>query len=234
AAVLQIPLEPNTGAGVLIAAKVNDEDEDVATAALEGAAKLHDAVVARNLTRYISDATATVAAGFYGPEQQDIARTVALFAWESIKIVADAGARESVPVLIDALRFFGRSRYWDRHQRAEVLRVLGKLGDQRAAAVLLDFLNDGSPLRWKTTEKGQRLHHTVGDAALLSLLRLYNLQPETFGMLIPTSDKGFAGYADDQSRREGHRAFRIWHQQHRERQPTRAYLPTSRPTREKD
>lgn len=214
AAVLQIPLEPDTGAGVLVAGKVNDEDEDVAKAALKVAAKLHDAVVARGLTRYIRDATATIATGFYGPEQQDIARTVALFVWESIRIVSDAGASRSAPVVIDALRFFGRSGYWDHYQRSEVLRALGKLGDRRAVPVLLDFLDDESRLRWRTTEKQQRVSESVGDVALLSLLRIYALKPADFGLLVADPDEDSAGYADDQSRREGHRAFRIWHQQH--------------------
>ncbi len=233
AAVLQIPLEPDTGAGVLIAAKVNDEDEDVARTALTAAAKLHDAVVARNLTRYIRDATATIAAGFYGPEQQAIAQTVALLAWESTRIVGEAGSRQSVPVLVDALRFFGRSRYWDHYQRAEAARVLGGLGDARAAPVLLDLLDDPSPLHARTDDKGQRISETVGDAALLSLVRIYRLKAEDFGLLVPSPEGEFAGYLDDEARRAGQRAFRIWHRQHAGEAATEADQPTSRPAREK-
>jgi hypothetical protein len=214
AAVLQIPLEPDTGAGVLIAAKVNDEDEDVAKAALTVAAKLHDAAVARNLTRYVHDATATIAAGFYGPAQQDIARTVALLVWESIRIIGEAGCTESVPTLADALRFFGRSTYWDHYQRSEAMRVLGRLEDARAAPLLLEFLDDATLLRVQTDREGQRVSETVGDVALLSLLRIYKLKPQDFGLRIASPQEDFGGYASEEARHEGHRAFRIWHQRH--------------------
>jgi len=233
AAVHQIPLEADTGAGVLIAAKVNDEDDDVASAALEMAAKLHDAVVARNLTRYIADATATVRSGYYGPEAQDLARTVALIVFESIRVVADAGASQSAPEIIEALRFFGRSKYWDQYQRSQAIGALGTLGDERAAPVLLDFLDDRSPLGTHQTEQGKRVSGTVGDVALLSLLRIYRLSPEDFGMLVPAAQQHFAGYADEQARRDGHRAFRIWHQHHAGKAATHSDQPTSRRAGEK-
>jgi hypothetical protein len=232
AAVQQIPLEPNTGAGVLVAAKVDDEDGDVATTALEVAAALHDSVVARNLTRYVADATATVESGFYGPEDQDLARIVAVIVAQSISVIGAAGTTESVPAIIDALRFFGHSKYWDQHYRSLAVRSLGQLGDRRAAPVLVEFLDDPARLRWRSTDDGERLLESVGDVALLSLLRLYELKPVDFGLVVPARDSDFAGYPDDDARREGHRAFRIWHQQHAGPQSTRPGSPTSRPTRE--
>ncbi|MFQ5805365.1 MAG: hypothetical protein ACE5I3_02815 [Phycisphaerae bacterium] len=232
AAVHQIPLEPRTGAGVLLAAKVNDEDDDVAGTALDVAARLHDAVVARNLTRYIRDATATVRSGFYGPQEQDLARTVALIVFRSIKIVADAEFAQSTSDLVTALQFFGRSRYWDHYQRSEVMRILGKLADTRAAPALLDFLDDPALLRVRNTQPGKRVSETVGDVALLSLLRIYGLRPEDFGLLVPDATQDFAGYADDEARRAGHRAFRIWHRQHARPPSTQARPPSSQPARE--
>jgi len=229
AAVLQIPLEPNTGAGVLIAGKVNDEDEDVATAALSVAGKLRDAVVARNLTRYIADATGAVAAGLYGPEQQDIARTVALLVLESMKVVAGAKAADSVPALAQALSFFGRSRYWDHYQRSEAIRALGGLGDRRATAVLLEFLDDPSPVRTQADENGQRVTEAVGDVALLCLLRLYELNPQDFGLIVSPPDRDLAGFASDEARREGHRAFRIWYDQRTDKLKTEQAAPATRP-----
>jgi hypothetical protein len=214
AAVQQIPLEPNTGAGLLIAAKVNDEDSDVAEAALEMAAALHDPVVARCLTRYIRDATTTVESGFYGPHQQDLAFVVALIVAKSTLVVADAQSRESVPAVIDALRFFGRSTYWDSHYRSLAIRALGKLGDRRAAPVLLKFLDDPARLRWRSVPDNKRLNETVGDVALLGLLNIYGLPAEDFGLYVIAGEITFAGYSNEDDRREGHRAFRIWHQQH--------------------
>ena len=227
AAVRQIPLEPNTGAGLLIAAKVNDEDADVAEAALEMAAALHDPVVARALTRYIHDATATVESGFYGPHQQDLALVVALIVARSTLVVADADSTASVPAVVDALRFFGRSKYWDHYHRSLAIRALGKLGDRRAAPVLLDFLDDPGRLRWRTVPDDKRANETVGDVTLLSLLRIYELPPADFGLHVVPDSQTFAGYADDQARREGHRAFRIWYQQHAKQAPG---SPASQPT----
>ncbi len=68
-AVNQIPLDPNTGAGVLLCKAVDDENGDVADVAIEAAAKLHDSVVARGLARYVQGVTEAVAADFYGPAQ---------------------------------------------------------------------------------------------------------------------------------------------------------------------
>ena len=226
AAVQQVPLEPNTGAGLLIAAKVDDEDADVAATALEMAAALHDRVVARALTRYIRDATATVESGFYGPHQQDLARVVALIVARSAPVIADAGSSEGVPAISEALRFFGRSKYWDHQHRALAVRALGQLGDQRAAPVLLDFLDDPTRVRWRTVEEGKRLVETVGDVALLNLLRIYELRPEDFGLQVPAQDPSFAGFANDESRREGHHAVRIWYEQHARQAPA-ASLPAS-------
>jgi HEAT repeat protein len=181
---------------------------------LEMAAALHDPVVARALTRYIRDATATVESGFYGAHQQELALVVGLIVAKSTLVVADAQTTESVPVLVDALRFFGRSRYWDSYHRSLAIRALGKLGDKRAAAVLLDFLDDPARLRWRTISDDKKATETVGDLALLGLLRMYELPPEDFGLHVLADEETFAGYATDEARREGHRAFRIWYEQH--------------------
>jgi HEAT repeat protein len=227
AAVQQIPLESNTGAGLLIAARVDDEDADVAEAALEMAARLHDRVVARALTRYIRDATTTVESGFYGPHQQDLAMVVAIIVAKAALVVADAEYDEGVPAVVEALRFFGRSKYWDHYHRSLAIRALGKLGDERAAPILLDYLDHPARLRWRTIGDNERAQETVGDVALLSLLRIYELPPKDFALRVVADKETFAGYADDDARREGHRAFRIWHEQHAG-QSDRA--PASQPT----
>ena len=234
AAVHQIPLEPNTGAGVLIAAKVDDEDDDVAAAALEMAAKLHDPIVARNLTRYIRDATETIRSGFYGPEDQEIAATVAIFACRSIRAVAAARQDESAPAVVDAVRFFAHSRYWDPYQRSEALRALGILGDRRGGDLLLEFLDDPSPLRWQPGPNNERLIETAGDVALLSLLRVYQLKPEDFGLRVVPEQGDFAGYPDKTSRHDGHEAFRIWYEQHAAESSAPPRPATSQPASQDD
>lgn len=222
AAVHDIPLEPDTGAGVLLAAKVNDEDADVARAALDVAATLHDRVVARNLIRYIRDATATVRSGYYGPRDQDLARVVAVIVYDSIRIIGAAGATDGAPDVIDALRYFGRTKYWNNHQRAGALRVLGRLSDRRADPTLLAFIDDENAVRWRSLGNGKRLTETVGDVAARAFMRIHNLQPADFGMSAAPDDPGFTGYLEDKSRREGRRKLLIWRKRQAATQPAPA------------
>ena len=214
AALQQIPLEPNTGAGVLIAAKVDDEDEMVATAALRAAAQLRDPVVTRNLTRFIQDATDAIRADLYGPEDQDIALTLALFVHSSLGIVASVPTAENIPVIIGAIQFFTHARYWDPQRHAAAFHILGQLRDKRGTPILISRLDDPSFMRWQTGENKERLTETLGDVALLNLVRLYDLKPETFGLRALPDRGDFAGYPDEDSRQKGHRAFRIWHEEH--------------------
>jgi HEAT repeat protein len=218
AAVQQIPLEPDTGAGVLIAAKVDDEDEMVATAALKAAARLRDPVVIRNLTRFIQDATDAVRSGIYGPEDQDIALTLALFVHSSLGIVTSSPTAENIPVVIGAIQYFLRSQYWDPQRHAAAFHMLGRLNDRRAAPILLDRLDDPSLMRWQTGTNKERLRETLGDVALLNLARVFDLKPETFGLHTLPDRGDFAGYPDEKSRQEGHRAFRIWLEEHAEKE----------------
>lgn len=227
AAVHDIPLEPDSGAGVLLAAKVNDEDSEVAQAALAAAARLHDRVVARNLTRYIRDATATVKSGFYGSTDQDLALVVSIIVYEAIKIIADADQNDALPDIIAGLSFFGRSAYWDESQRADVLRILGRLGDPRADPVVLSFVDDARNLRHQRLDNGKRITETVGDVAARALMRIHKLQPEEFGMAIAKADPELVGYFDDDARRAGHRALLVWRQQHATSQPAPASQPAN-------
>ncbi len=231
AAVDQIPLEPDTGAGVLIAAKVNDEDEDVATAALKVALRLHDRVVARCLRRYVRDATQAVASGFYGPESQDLAHAVAIIVFRSIQVIGQSGFARGHADVAAALRYFGRSKYWDVNQRASAIAVLGKLGDRRAAPVLLEFLDDPAQHRWDQPENAPRVVQTVGDAALLALARIYGFQPARFGMRVSPRNPDIAGYTNERTRAVGHRAFRVWYAGHVERAGPSSRPAASRPAR---
>jgi hypothetical protein len=213
AAVRQIPLEPNTGVGLFVAAKINDEDAEVAEAALEMAAALHDSVVARALTRYVQDATRAMQAGLYGPQQWELALTVAVIVQRSITIIAAADYREGVPAIIAALEYHSGTKYWDQTSRAAALRALGRLKDRQAAAALLKFLDDGSFLRWRQAGQDKRASETVGDVALAALLEIFQRTPDEFGLFVTPEDPTFAGYSGEDDRREGHRAFRIWYDQ---------------------
>ncbi len=224
AAVRRVPLEPDSGAGVLLAAKVNDDDEDVIHAALQRAARLHDRVVARNLVRYVAGATAAVESGYFGAENRDLAGAVATIVFKSIRVIGLCGWRAGAPTVRAALDYFGHSPCWDIHQRAETIRILGELGDRSVAPSLYAFIDDPSPHRWRYEADDTRAGQTVGDAALFALCRLYDLQPQRFGLLTAEDDPTFAGYRRDKHRQAGHAAFRRWYQRER---PAAASRPRS-------
>ena len=210
AAVNQVPLEANSGAGVMIAAKVNDEDEYVAERALLAARSLHDAVVARNLARFVTDATKTIESGFYGPESHDLARTVAIIVHRSIEVIGDAHAADGEPIVADALRYFGQSAYWDHYQRARAITALGRLGRPASTPLLLCFLDDNAIVRLGKSESGQRISQTVGDVAALSLSQIFDLKPPQFELEPMSGDPDVFGYRDNDKRRAGLRELRIW------------------------
>ena len=213
AAVRQIPLEPNTGVGLLIAAKVNDEDADVATEALGMAAALHDTVVARALTRYVQDATRAMQAGIYSPQQWELALSLAAIVQHSIDVIAKSDYREGVPAIVAALEYYSGTKYWDPTSRATALRALGRLKDRQSAGAMMKLLDDTSFLRWRWAAQDKRASETVGDVALAALLATFDRSPEEFGLFVTSEDPTFAGYSTDDERREGHRAFRIWYDQ---------------------
>lgn len=228
-AVGQIPLEPGSGAGVLIAAKVNDEDEEVAVAALDAARKLRDAVVARGLARYVKGATEAIRSGFYRPSQQELAMTVALFVKDSIVALGEARAAESLPTVLEALQYFAGSPYWTRSYVGEVAAALGKIGDERAAPELVGLLNDETFLRRRTTEEGRAIVQTVGDVALLSLLRIYGLEARSFGLRTLPDAEGFGGFTTSGEREAAYKAFRRWHDENASRPAGQRRPPASQP-----
>ena len=212
AAVRQIPLEPNTGVGLALAAKINDEDAEVAEVALEAASALHDAVIARALTRYVQDATRAMQAGLYEPQEWELALAVAIIVQRSIDVIAAAEYRPGAPTVAAAFQHFGRTKYWDQANRAAVLRALGRLKDPQTAPVLLEHLDDGSFLRWRAMNPDKRATETLGDVALAALLKIFERTPEEFGLYVTEEDQTFAGYPTDDERNAGHRAFRIWYE----------------------
>ncbi len=228
-AVGQIPLEPGSGAGVLICAKVNDEDEEVAVAALDAARKLRDAVVARGLRRYVEGATQAIRSGFYRPSQEELAMTVALFVKDAIVVLGEARAPESVPTILEALGYFARTPFWTSGHVGEVVLALGRIGDERAAPALLGLLKDENFLRRRTSEEGRAIVQTVGDLALLSLLRIYQLEAGSFGLhTLPGADD-FAGFTSPGEREAARQAFHRWYEENARRPAGERRPPAPRP-----
>ena len=228
-ALRRLPIEPDIGAGVLVAAKVDDPDEDVAVAALEVAAELKDAAVVRGLTRYVAGATEALKSGFYGPDDQEVAVTVALFVSRAAKILTDAGARGSVPQIAEALDVLGRSGYRAVFDTPGIALGLGELRDERAVAALLKLLPDQRRHNVKSLGPGKLLTQTHGDAALFALVRIYGLDPGAFGLRDARPKGEFFGFLTPEAREKGHRGFLKWHQANAEKPAAKRALPTTRP-----
>ncbi|MBK8913653.1 MAG: hypothetical protein IPM64_03460 [Phycisphaerales bacterium] len=227
AAVRRIPLKPDSGAGVLLALKVNDADGDVAEAALESALRLRDEVVARSLVHYVRSATQAIADGFYGPQDSDTAAVVARFVRMSIEVIGAARYREGVPDVITAVRTLAKTPFATPgfFELPPIAAALAELGDRRAAPVLIELLDQTGSSRVVSLGPGRLATVTIGDEVLLSLLRLYEQPPADYGF--QSNDAGALAFLDDDARVEGHRRFRLWH---RENAPA---APESQPAQER-
>lgn len=220
AAVGQVPLEPGTGAAVLLLAKIDDSDETVVDAALEAAANLKDPLLARGLVRYLNSVVAAIKGGHYGPGEQDIVLALNTYAARVIQLLGEAQARDATPAVVEAVRFFSRGDYRGYFDHGVVIEALAKLGDERAAAVLIDMMNDRSE---GGVSRQPRLHHqvgpgkaavqTLGDAALLALCRIYQLKPEALGFYTAQEPATFIGFMDEEQREAAYRAFLLWHRE---------------------
>lgn len=230
AAVGQIPLEPGSGAGVLIAMKVDDEDEDVAAAALDAALKLKDEVVARNLARYVRGVVEALRNGYFGRGQQEIALAVAHIASRACTVIGESGHAASAPVVIEALDYLRGTSYWQINEVEQAVLALGRLGDERAAPLLIELLSVDRLVRIAGSEGRPTIVQTLGDLSLLSLSRIYRIEPAAFG-LTPSTPPGrdFAGYESPEKRAAGLAAFRAWHRENATLPAAERKPPASRP-----
>ena len=212
AAVQQIPLDPDSGAGVLIARRVDDEDETVAVAALEVAMKLRDKVVARNLNRWVKDVVATLRSGHYGPGDSEVKLALAIFAQRAMRVIMAAGYSEAFPDLLEAFRFFASAgaERWHPDMIAAVAMAFGELGDERAIPLLTALMDDPRLAELRSPAAGSLVAQTVGDGAFLALLRLLGFEPSKFGMTQTPGESGIAGFSDDGTRQAARQHLRQW------------------------
>jgi hypothetical protein len=220
AAVAQVPLEPGTGAAVLILAKIDDSDETVVDAALEAAGNLKDPLIARGLVRWLNAVVAAIKGGHYGPGEQDIVLALNFYAARVIQLLGEAEARDATPAVVEAVRFFSRGDYRGYFDHGVVIEALAKLGDERGAALLVEMMNDRAE---GGVARQPRLHHqvgpgkaavqTLGDAALLALCRIYQIKPETLGFYVAKEPATFIGFTDEEQREAAYRAFLVWHRE---------------------
>jgi hypothetical protein len=212
AAVQQIPLDPDSGAGVLITRRVDDEDETVAVAALDVAMKLRDKVVARNLNRWVKDVIATLRSGHYGPADSEVKMALAIFSQRAMRVIMAARYTEAYPDLLEAFRYFASpgAERWYPDAIAEVAMSFGELGDERAIPLLTALLDDPRLAELRSPGAGSPVAQTVGDGAFLALLRLLGFEPSKFGMTQTPGESGIAGFTDDGTRQAARQHLRQW------------------------
>lgn len=212
AAVEQIPMEKNSAAGLLIAARVDDEDPAVAEVALEAAARLNDAVLARRLARYIRDAGETVASGYYDKIPRAIVDELAEIVLKAIEVLSRDEAGRYAPDVAVAVRAFSQ-RGWDVYQRARAVRRLGELGNPQTAPVLLAMVDAPDVAQMRSAGPASIIEQTLGDAALLGLLAMFRLPPADYGFITNPELRDFeGGFSDAKSRAESRRKFRAWYE----------------------
>lgn len=229
AALRQIPLVPNTGAGVLIAAKVDDEDADVAMAAVELAAQVPDAATARGLRRFVASALEALETGVYGPGQEDVAVVLGSLVSKSIDVFGLARDADAVPLILRAMEVFPARKLWPPTHMVHAMLSLGEIGDERAVSALLPMLDRADIWRVRPVEAGEPVKQTVGDVALYALLQIYGLPPEELGMVVAEGRTPFAGFAGNSLRTEALRAFRAWHAEHADEPRAQRGKPQTRP-----
>ena len=213
AALHQIPLEPNSGAGVLLVAKLYDWDVDVLEAALIATRSLLDDVVVRGLQRYITETTTIVCSDQLEPVEQNLAIVYTDLTRLAIRRLGSAGAKDSIPPIIAAIQCFDQPAYRRFFCVEQALEALGKIGDEQAVSILSEHLDDPRLHMARGIGPGRLVQQTVGDAALLALAKIYKLPPTALGFYVDTSARPIIGFMDEQSRTAALSVFRAWYKQ---------------------
>jgi len=211
AALEQIPLDAGGGAGIMIAARIDDQTEAVAMAALDLASKFRDPVLARRLAFIVRDYTAAIRGGYYDASQEPIAKTVAIFIRRATQILIQGGYVEHAAAIGDSLAYMSRSKLWDDLDVADLLREVGKLHEPRIAPPLYALLDETRGAERRFPGPGVTITQTLGDAALIGLVELFKLKGEDFGLVADENKASYLGYTDEKSRIDGRRAFRAWY-----------------------
>lgn len=210
AALRRVPLEARTGAGLMIAARVDDEDETVANEAVELALKLADPVVARALARYLKDVMGAMRAGVYGPGDQDVALALALLAHNCVRVIGKSGDQAHTPLLLDAITFFNKSGLWNAMPRHETLEALGELRDPRAAPLLAGFAFSNRFVRMRRLDEEKSVTQKLGDVAMRATILSLGGDPAAFDFEPTTLADGFPAFLNDSEREAARTKFRAW------------------------
>lgn len=214
AAVQQVPLDPNTGSGLMLALRTEDDDTSVYETALAIIGKLRDTVSARALTRSLANMTKSLESQTETELDTDLElrEGVGVIAQRAILEITKAKYKEGLPAIVDAVRYLAvpkRGR-WFEHLVPPVLIGLADFNDEQVVPLLVALLDDPRPGEIRSPGVGTIVAQTVGDAAFLSLLKLYGLEPAKFGMVTTEGEHGITGFSDDGSRQAARGHFRKW------------------------
>lgn len=230
-AVRRIPLEPNSGAGVALTIKMSDPDYNVAEAAIEAAERLRDPVLLRGLRHFIGEATKVAKSGIYGVNQPDLVLALTQRVRPCVKILGDAQYADALPELLDAMRIFWRRELRNMYEVPIVFDALARIGDERAIPHLLEFINEPELYLTQHIAGNRMAKQTVGDAALLAIIRIYKLKPEDFGFYIDAPPSTFIGFVEQSNRDDAQRALALWRRDNAEKPPAERKPPASQPAR---
>ncbi len=212
AALDRVPPRPNSMAGLLIAAKVHDWDADVADRALELARRLSsDPALQRGLSHFAQEALKILRSPERIGANPDVAIVYADFLNRATAIVSISASEAQAPLLAETLETLGQPTFRPFfHDILAVVDRLGEVGDETVAPLLLAFLDDPQPRLLSRPAGKAPITQTVGDAALLALLRIYELDPEPLGFAPANAPDAPRGFDDDGKRQKAHFAFRAW------------------------
>lgn len=216
AALERIPLDPNSAAGVLIAAKMGDGNLDVIDAAFDKAAALGDAVMARNTARLVREWTALLDSDV--PEADDTAYQIVIgnMIVRAAELLAEMDAGGHAAAVREALVVLSRPELrTDTIPLSALILAVGRLGDRAAVPLLEQLLTDQTPTLNTRPVKGRIVHQTIGDAAFLALLDVYDLSPADFGV-VGGETPAKAVFTDAEARRAAHRKLEAWQAEHGE------------------
>ncbi len=210
AALERIPTVPNSGAAVVLVAMAEDGAPEVVERALKLAAAQGGPVIGRGLHRYLRKIQRLIDQGFFADKHPDIELVVGQYVHQAIRAVGAAEYAEATPVVLSLTAHFARRYDPNMWPIADVLEALGRMKDQRAVPLLLSMLREPVLLRHGRTADGRRITRTSADAALVALVRIFDREPDAYGLLAEQNGS-FFGFESTDRREQGIAAFRAWY-----------------------
>lgn len=220
-AIGRIPVEVGTGAGVAAMTGMYDHDENVVAAAFVACREYAgDESVGKGVTRFIDQAIAAHKAGHFVDAEH--AATVVIHVGEAVSVLGELKYAPGAPAAARAVRQYATSRFSSIFfiglanvvDRSFPIEALGKIGDSRAAPVLIDLLAENRITGNRSLGGGRLLERTLGDEALMALLRIFELDPRDYGFIITSDARKIAGFVDDKNRQKARNKFKAWYRQH--------------------